>query len=78
SHKSINFMTHVVYIGLDVLFFVTIQLLKPNNSTLDNTSLRTASSIQPLFIQFPLVADKATKRALMPLFFSSTSKNIRA
>jgi hypothetical protein len=29
----------------------------------------TASSIQPLFIKFPLVANKATKRALMPLFF---------
>ncbi|MDR1290176.1 MAG: hypothetical protein LBK06_03145 [Planctomycetaceae bacterium] len=29
---------------------------------------------QPLFIQFPLVAYKATQRALMPLFFRSTSK----
>jgi hypothetical protein len=54
---------------------VTIQLLKPNNSVLDNIALRTASSIQPLFIQFPLVANKATTRALMPLFFRSNSKN---
>jgi hypothetical protein len=26
--------------------------------------------LQPLFIKFPLVANKDTKRALMPLFFS--------
>jgi hypothetical protein len=59
--------------------FVTIQLLNPNNSALDNIALRTASSIQPLFIQFPLVANKATTRALMSLFeVERKNKGIRA
>jgi hypothetical protein len=38
-------------------------------------------SIQPLFIKFPLVANKAHKRALIPLFFRSIAaknKGIRA
>jgi hypothetical protein len=52
---------------------VTIQLPNFNNSALDNISLRTALLLQPLFIKFPLVANKTTKRALIPLFFRSTS-----
>jgi hypothetical protein len=47
---------------------ITIQLPKPNNSALDNIALRIALGLQPLFVKFPLVANKATKRALMPLF----------
>jgi hypothetical protein len=49
-------------------------MLKPNNSVLDNIALRTALALQPLFIKFSLVADKVAQRALMPLFFRSTSK----
>jgi hypothetical protein len=41
----------------------------PNNSVLDNIALRTALALQPLFIKFPLVANKTTKSALMTLFF---------
>jgi hypothetical protein len=48
---------------------VTIQLSNLNNSVLDNIALRTVLALQPLFIKFPLVANKTTKRALMPLFF---------
>jgi hypothetical protein len=36
---------------------------------MDNIVLRTALGLQPLFIKFPLVADKTTTRALIPLFF---------
>jgi hypothetical protein len=60
---------------------VTIQLSNPNNSALDNIALRTALSLQPLFIKFPLVANEATKRALMPLFLvklNPKNKGIRA
>jgi hypothetical protein len=44
-------------------------LPKPNNFAMDNIALRTALSLPPLFIKFPLVANEAAKRALMPLFF---------
>jgi hypothetical protein len=60
---------------------VTIQLLKPNNSALDNIALRTASSIQPLFIKFPLVANNATPTRPYALIFSFNlykNKGIRA
>jgi hypothetical protein len=55
--------------GLQKILFVTIQFPNLNNSVLDNIALRTALALPPLFIQFPLVANKVTKRALMPLFF---------
>jgi hypothetical protein len=54
---------------LNQTIFVTIQLPNPNNSALDNIVLLTALPLQPLFIKFPLVANKAAKRALMLLFF---------
>jgi hypothetical protein len=64
---------------------VTIQLHNTNNASLDNIALRTALTLQPLFIKFPLVANKATKLALMLLFFdqffltkSIIVQNIRA
>jgi hypothetical protein len=52
----------------------------PNNSALDNIALRTASASQPLFIQFPLVANKATKPRPYALIFSFNlqNKGIRA
>jgi hypothetical protein len=50
----------------------------PNNSVMDNIALQTALALQPLFIKLPLVANKTTKRALMPLFFRSNLQNIRA
>jgi hypothetical protein len=66
-------------------FFVTIQLPNPNNSVPDNIDFRTALALHPLFIQFPLVANKTNKRALIPLFFvqlffikSIIVQNIRA
>jgi hypothetical protein len=54
--------------------FATIQLSQPDNSALDNIALRTVLALRPLFIKFPLVADRITKRALILLFFRSTSK----
>jgi hypothetical protein len=51
------------------MLIVTIRFPNPNNSALDNIALRTVLALQPLFIKFPLVANKITKRALMPLFF---------
>jgi hypothetical protein len=58
---------------------LTIQLPNPNNSALDNIALRMALPLQPLFIKFPLVANNATKRALMLLFFGYFHlQNIRA
>jgi hypothetical protein len=51
-----------------IMILVTIQLPNTNNSILDNIVLRTALVLQPLFIKFPLVANKITKRALMLLF----------
>jgi hypothetical protein len=44
-------------------------LPKPNKSAPDTIVFRTALLLQPLFIKFPFVADKAPKHALMPLFF---------
>jgi hypothetical protein len=58
-----------------VFFFATIQLPNLNNSVLDNIALRTALTLQPLFIKFPLVANKTIKRALI---FSFNLQNIRA
>jgi hypothetical protein len=60
------------YIIYSRKFSVTIQLPNANNSVPDNIALRTALALQPLFIKFPLVADKTIKRALIPLFFRST------
>jgi hypothetical protein len=41
----------------------------PHNSVPDNIALLTVLPLQPLFIKFPLVADKTATRALMLLFF---------
>jgi hypothetical protein len=50
--------------------FVAIQLPKPHKSALGNCRVsRKTLPLQPLFIKFPLVANKVLKRALMPLFF---------